>query len=180
SEHPLSRSISWGTLTIGSAYRFSRLPGADAIVEASDAPLIEARTTLTGREVRVGFDLGRSNLPDGPGFPVFVSNLLHWIAPDLGSTVEPPCIVGKSCAVDPRLLGAEIVPIAAASDSGNAAVDAGVPGSVLPAVPREVSFLPRGYDAQFIPDRAGIYRLRRNGLTRVVAVNAGEREAKLP
>ena len=72
---------------------------------------MEARTTLTGREVRIAFDLDASNWPEQPGFPVFVANLLHWIAPDLGRTIEPACTVGTSCALDPRLLGAEVVRI---------------------------------------------------------------------
>jgi Mg-chelatase subunit ChlD len=174
SDHPLSRSILWSGITIGAAYGFSHLQGAETVIEAGDVPLIEARTTLTGREVRVAFDIGRSNWPDEPGFPVFVSNLLHWIAPDLGSTIEPPCIVGTSCVLDPRLLGAEVVPVAVGLDSANAAVAAGRSASVLPAVPSETGFLPPGYEAQFIPDRAGIYRLRRDGLTRFLAVNGSE------
>jgi len=180
SDHPLSRSILWSRITIGPAYGFSPLQGAETIIEAGDVPLIEARTTLTGREVRVLFDIGRSNWPDEPGFPVFVSNLLHWIAPDLGRSVEPPCIVGTSCVLDPRLLGAEVAPVAVGLASANFAVAAGEPTSVLPAVPRGTGFLPPGYDAQFIPDRAGIYRLRRDGLTRFVAVNASRSEAVAP
>ncbi len=180
SDHPLSRSILWSGITIGAAYGFSHLQGAESIIEAGDVPLIEARTTLTGREVRLAFDIGRSNWPDEPGFPVFVSNLLHWIAPDLGRTIEPPCIVGASCVLDPRLLGAEVVPIAVGPDSANTAVAAGRPAPVLPAVPRGTGFLPPGYDAQFIPDRAGIYRLRRDTLTRFVAVNASGSETVPP
>jgi len=179
-DHPLSRSISWSAITIGPAYGFSHLQGAETIVEAGDAPLIEARTTLTGREVRLGFDLGGSNWPDQPSFPIFMSNLLHWMTPDLGRTIEPPCIVGTSCVLDPRLLGAEAVLVTAASDLAGAGGAAGAPAAVLPAVPRRAGFLPRGYDAQFIPDRAGIYRLQRDGLTRFVAVNTGESEAVLP
>jgi uncharacterized membrane protein len=180
SDHPLSRSILWSGITIGAAYRFSHLQGAETIIEAGDVPLIEARTTLTGREVRLAFDISRSNWPDEPGFPVFVSNLLHWIAPDLGRTVEPPCIVGTSCVLDPRLLGAEVVPIVVGIDSANASGAAGRPTPVLPAVRRGTGFLPPGYDAQFVPDRAGIYRLRRDGLTRFVAVNASGSAAVPP
>src|SRR5258708_8889617 len=135
SDHPLSRSILWSGITIGAAYGFSQLQGAETIIEAGDVPLIEARTTLTGREVRLAFDIGRSNLPDEPGFPVFVSNLLHWMAPDLRRTIEPPCIVGTSCVLDPRLLGAEVVPIAVGPDSANAAVAAGRPRPRLPPRP---------------------------------------------
>jgi hypothetical protein len=183
-DHPLSQSISWSAITIGSAYGFSRLQGADTIMEAGGAPLIEARTTLTGREVRVAFDLGGSNWPDEPSFPIFVSNLFHWIAPDLDRSIEPPCMVGTSCGLDPRLLGAEVVLVTAGLDPTNAAAATGAraPALALPAVPREAGFLPHGYDAQFIPDRAGIYRLRRDGLTRYVAVNAtpGESDVVLP
>jgi uncharacterized membrane protein len=183
-DHALSQSISWSAITVGSTYGFSRLQGADTIMEAGGAPLVEARTTLTGREVRVAFDLGGSNWPDEPSFPIFVSNLLHWIAPDLGRTIEPPCIVGTGCTLDPRLLGAEAVLVTPGLDPANAAgaMGAWAPALALPAVPRAAGFLPHGYDAQFIPDRAGLYRLKRDGLTRFVAVNAaaGESEAMLP
>ena len=279
-DHPLSKSMSWGSIMIGSAYGFPRLQGADAIMEAGGAPLVEARTTLTGREVRIAFDLGGSNWPDEPSFPIFVSNLLHWIAPDLGRTIEAPCIVGTSCVLDPRLLGAEATLVTAGlgppgvagaagegrgiacgasspspqSKSAVADFDHSVEGPkpaytrfrlgegrgggsggcgtavpysptptpdpspaeprysegsalqqsdrnrqqptsvgggekrgcraicdspaalALPAVPSAAGFLPHGYDAQFIPDRAGIYRLKRDGLTRLVAVNAPSEE----
>jgi hypothetical protein len=177
SDHPLSRSISWSATVIGAAYGFSRLQGAETILEAGGAALIEARTTLTGREVRIGFDLGSSNWPDEPGFPIFVSNLLHWIAPDLGRTIEPPCIVGASCALDPRLLGGKAVLLAVGPTTADTSGAAGPSAAILPAVPRGADFLPRGYDAQFIPDRAGIYRLERDGLTRFVAVDTGESKA---
>jgi len=179
SDHLLSQSISWSATTIGAAYGFLHLQGAETIVEAGGAPLIEARTTLTGREVRIGFDLASSNWPDEPGFPIFVSNLLHWIAPDLGRIIEPPCIVGTSCALDPRLLGAEVVLLTAGPNTADTNGAVGPSAAVLPAVPRGAGFLPRGYDAQFIPDRAGIYRLERDGLTRFVAVNTGKSEAAL-
>jgi uncharacterized membrane protein len=170
-DHPLARSISWGSIAISSAYRFPRLQGADAILGEEDAPLVEARTTLTGREVRIAFDLAGSNWPAEPSFPIFVSNLLHWIAPDIGRTIEAACIVGQSCVPDPRLLGAEAVLVTAGSGSADAADIAATP--VLAAVPRAAGFLPHGYEAQFIPERTGLYRLTRDGLTRLVAVNTG-------
>ncbi len=52
--------------------------------------------------------------------------------------------------------------------------------------PRAAGFLPQGYEAQFMPDRTGLYRLKRDSLTRFVAVNlppgAGERpqDASVP
>jgi uncharacterized membrane protein len=175
-DHPLSRSIAWSAINIGAVYGLPRLQGAETILEADGVPAIEARTTLTGREVRIGFDLAGSNWSDEPGFPIFVSNLLHWIAPDLGQTIEPACIVGTSCVLDPRLLGGEAVLVTAASNPADAARSAGPSAMVLPAALRHIAFLPRGFDAGFIPDRAGIYRLQREGLTRFVAVNAREGE----
>jgi uncharacterized protein YegL len=161
--HPLSQSIAWSAVEVGTTYGFPGLPGAEAIVEADGAPLIEARTALTGREVRVALDLARSSWPDQPSFPIFVSNLLRWIAPDLGHTIERPCIVGTSCALDPRLIGAEAVLV-----SPEPVTTTAVPS----AIPSSLGFLPRGYDLQFVADRAGIYRFQRDGLTRFVAVNA--------
>src|SRR4029077_16552926 len=35
-----------------------------------------------------------------------------------------------------------------------------------------IEILSRGEDAQFIPDRAGLYRFKRAGLTQLIAVNA--------
>jgi von Willebrand factor type A domain/Aerotolerance regulator N-terminal len=163
SEHPLSQSISWSAIRAGTTYGFPNLPGAETIVETGGAPLIEARTTQTGREVRVALEVERSNWPDQPSFPMFVSNLLHWIAPALGRSIEPACLVGTSCAVDPRLFGAEAVLVTVEPRGATVAP---------PVLPLRSSFVPRGYDRQFVPDRAGIYRIERDGLIRFVAVNA--------
>jgi uncharacterized membrane protein len=168
SDHPLSRSLSWTTVNPGRAYQFPRLAGAAAVAEADSVTLIEARSTLVGREVRVAFDLDGSNWPEQPSFPVFIANLVHWIAPDAGTTIEPSCRVSTSCAFDPRLFGGEasVVTTTPAGVGGTADLQ-----QALPAVPRNTGFLPIGYDEQFIPDRAGLYRITQNGLTRFVAVN---------
>ncbi len=108
SDHPLSQSVAWSSIKPGRAYGFPRLRGAATVADTGTAPLVEARTTPAGREVRVAFDLDASNWPAQPSFPIFVSNLLHWIAPDLGRTIETPCLIGASCVLDPRLLGAEV------------------------------------------------------------------------
>jgi Mg-chelatase subunit ChlD len=170
SDHPLSRSVSWSSVKPTRASAFPRWRGAVAVAESDAAALVEARTTAVGREVRVAFDLDSSNWPEQPGFPLFVSNLLHWVAPDFGRTIEAPCVVGKPCEIDPRLLGAEVVPVAA-TQTGSGASTAGKPDT-RPAPSRTRGVLPRGYDAGFVLDRAGLYRLRQNGLTHLVAVNA--------
>src|SRR5439155_11735242 len=161
-DHPLTDTISWTSMQLGRAYQFSHLPGAKMLLESGGVPLIEARTTLAGREVRIAFDLGSSSWTEQTSFPIFVSNLLHWIAPDLGRTIHNPCIVGTSCALDPRLIGADVNLV-----------------TVRPEETLGVS-APAGqaYDDQFIPDRTGLYRFKRNGLTQLIAVNAPAARAR--
>jgi Mg-chelatase subunit ChlD len=176
-DHPLLRSVDWNAVKPRTGYRFSRLPGATALVEAGAVPLIEARSTPAGREVRIAFDLDGSNWTALPGFPIFISNLLHWIAPDLGRTVDSPCAVGANCTPDPRLAGGQISLVSLRPSDSRAAPDG------EPAVPRVAALLggagnvPRSDDAAFVPDRAGLYRFTRNGLTGYVAVNAPPAEA---
>jgi Mg-chelatase subunit ChlD len=181
-DHPLSRSVAWSVIRPGRAFAFSPLPGAAVLAEAEGAPLIEARSRLAGREIRIAFDLDGSNWPAQPGFPIFIANLVRWIAPDAGGTMEPPCMAAASCVLDPRLLGAEMSLVSAAPAGVSAGRDAAATVMALPAAPRNTDVLPPGYDAQFVPDRAGLYRLTRGSLTRYLAVNvpAGERRAELP
>jgi len=168
-DHPLTDTISSTSIKSGGAYRFSPLRGAQILLESGGAALIEARTTLSGREIRIAFDLASSGWPEQTGFPIFVSNLLNWIAPDLGRTIDKPCIVGRSCAFDPRLLGADVTLVSLHSADTN---DAKAAARRALARPRATGLLPQGYDEQFIPDRAGLYRFKRDGLTQFVAVNA--------
>jgi von Willebrand factor type A domain/Aerotolerance regulator N-terminal len=182
-DHPLLRSVSWSMLSAGRAYRFARMAAGAALAEADGVTLIEARSTPVGREVRIAFDLDGSNWPGQPSFPVFVANLVHWIAPDAGTVIDPSCQIATTCTFDPRLFGGEaslVAPTPAnltgAADSQHATVMA------LPAVPRGPGLLPRGYDGQFMPDRAGLYRITQNRLTRLVAVNvpANDHRAATP
>ena len=104
-------------------------------------PLIEARTTLTGRELRIAFDPGSSDWSHQTSFPIFVSNLLHWIAPNLGQIIDRPCIVGASCALDPRLVDADVnlmtVRSAGTSDAAT--------GLLAPATSSALAILPKGF-----------------------------------
>ena len=95
-DHALTDSIVSTSIRPGRAYRFASLRGAELLLETGVAPLIEARTTPVGREVRIAFDLDSSDWPQQASFPVFVSNLLHWIAPELGRTIDRPCMAGTT------------------------------------------------------------------------------------
>jgi uncharacterized protein YegL len=166
-DHPLTDTISQASIKPGRAYQFSALQGAKMLLESGGVPLIEARTTLAGREVRIAFDLGSSSWTEQTSFPIFVSNLLHWIAPDLGQIIHNPCIVGRSCAVDPRLIGADVGLVTVRPEEAD---DAKTPRVSAPAG--------QSYDDQFIFDRTGLYRFKRNGLTQVMAVNAPAARAR--
>jgi hypothetical protein len=170
-DHPLLRSVSWSMVSAGRAYRFSRMAAAAALAEADGVTLIEARSTPFGREVRIAFDLDGSDWPEQPSFPVFVANLVHWIAPDVGTIIDPACQIATTCTFDPRLFAGEASLVATAPANLMAADLQHATAMALPVVPRGTSLLPRGYDGQFMPDRAGLYRITENGLTRFVAVN---------
>jgi uncharacterized protein YegL len=166
-DHTLTDTISWTSMKPGRAYQFSPLRGAKMLLESGGVPLIEARTTLAGREVRIAFDLGSSSWTEQTSFPIFVSNLLHWIAPDLGRTIHNPCILGTSCALDPRLIGADVGLLTVRPKEAD---DARTPRVSAPAG--------QTYDDQFIPDRTGLYRFNRNDLTQLIAVNAPAARAR--
>jgi Mg-chelatase subunit ChlD len=176
--HPLAQSVEWNAVRPRRGYRFSPLPGAATLLEAGTSPLVEARTTLAGREVRIAFDLDSADWTALPGFPIFISNLMHWVAPDLGRTIDTPCMVGASCAPDPRLVGGQIS-LASSPRANDRAVAAADPAVLaVHALPRRYGFIPQGYDFGFVPDRAGLYRFSRDGLTGFKAVNASAVEAE--
>jgi Mg-chelatase subunit ChlD len=160
-DHPLMDKVSAGSIQPGQAYRFAPRRGAASLLESGGLPLLEARTIAAGRDIRIAFDIGGSGWTEQTSFPIFVSNLLRWIAPDLGRTIDSPCVVGTSCALDPHLIGADVGLVTVSTDRAPADTGAArVPTAAGSAV-----------DDGFVPDRSGLYRLERNGLTRLVAVN---------
>ncbi len=162
-EHPLAANISWDGLELQLGYAFPRLQGATAVLETGGMPLIQARTTPDGREVRVAFDIASSNWPQQTSFPVFVSDLVNWLGVDVGSVAPPPCLVGAPCPIEARLVSGSVT-------DGNGAV-------VWSANTQGVDYLLAGIENTFVPDRAGIYTLQAGDTVRLILVNpntAGE------
>src|SRR5712671_3860965 len=124
-DHPLTESIFATSIKPGRADRLPPLEGSTVLLESGGAPLIEARTTPAGREVRIAFDI--SDWPASPSFPLFVSNLLNWIAPDRGATIDRPCHAGTNCALDPRLAGARVETLAPPVGKGQNRHDPALP-----------------------------------------------------
>jgi Mg-chelatase subunit ChlD len=164
STHRLSTGIDWGRLEVTAAREVPLLEGAVAVVQAADAPLVQARMTRWGAEILVAFDASSSTLFDGVAGPAFVASLVSWIDPHVGRRVAVPCQVSVPCPL----------PIVVLTD-GHSMVDGdGVPVPVSAFDPGGRDVLPQGSDASFVPLRAGFYRLLQpeGGPWRTIAVNA--------
>lgn len=164
--HALSPSVDWGNLTVSRALALRRSPGAEVLLEASGSPLVQARTTEFGREVRVAFELDDSNWPERSAFPAFVANLLHWAIPDLGATVSVGCRVGQPCDIDYRILrgGARLV-----TPSGD---EFHLPSPfVAPPSRSEAAWATPGLDELFRPQQVGTYLVESAAGRQEVPVN---------
>jgi len=168
-DHPLSRSVDWGSLGILSARALPLLPGAVSVLEALGGyPLVQARTTAAGREVVLAFRIEETDWPEQFGFPAFISNLLLWAVPDLGLSVEPPCRPGAFCSLGTTRLAADSRLL---SPSGT---DIALPRQPLISPDDPAAGVELAYDfgAAFVPSRAGVYRLVTENAVRAIAVNS--------
>ncbi len=164
--HPLSAGANWGALAAPRAFAVPALPGASIVVEAAGSPLLQARTTPDGREVRLALAAEASSWANETSYPVFVSALVAWLGIDTGTAAPPPCVVGTFCRLESRLVGAAVTTPDGATLPGAAAGDA--------------AWLPADIDAGFVPPRAGLYRAADARGSHVVAVNrAGHAESDL-
>lgn len=157
-DHALSDLVDWTAVQATRAYRFARLPGARVLAETGGVPLVQARTTPTGREIQIAFDIDSSAWPRGVGFPVFVRNVVDWLGTNVGELVIPPCTAGTPCTIEPRLIGGEVLDEAGAS--------------VWSARIQGVDYLLPGVENTFVPATAGVYRLVDGDETRLLPVNA--------
>ncbi|MCW5715126.1 MAG: VWA domain-containing protein [Bauldia sp.] len=157
-DHALSDLVDWTAVQATRSYRFPRMPGAKVLAETGGVPLVQARTTPTGREIQVAFDIDSSAWPLGAGFPVFVRNVVEWLGTNIGATVIPPCTAGTRCTIEPRLIGGEVL-----DETGASVWSARVSG---------VDYLLPGVENTFVPATAGFYRLVDGDEIRPLPVNA--------
>ncbi len=159
SEHSLAVSVDWSTVELNAAFEVSRLEGSEVLLESSGKPLIQARTTGAGREVIVAFDLLNSSWTNELGFPVFISNIVRWVAPWYAQQQGQHCRVGSVCALEPHSLyqGLSLVPV---SSSGEALT---LPSPFVRPSPErpETAYAP--FADLFYPQQAGLYRLEPGG-----------------
>ena len=157
-DHPLSDGVDWTAVTPRIGYLGARLSGATVLAEWDGAPLVQARTTPVGREVRISFALRDTDWPERASFPVFIANLVRWLGVDLGAVSGASCIVGAPCPIESRLLQARIL----------------APDGTLAWSPASAGadYLLPEFARTFVPDRAGFYRLESGGESRLLSVNA--------
>ena len=79
--HPLLRFVDLADLQVAEALQLSLEDGARSLVEAPDTALLGLIEEPHLRVVVLGFDLMQSDLPLRVAFPVFIGNLLRWLAP---------------------------------------------------------------------------------------------------
>ncbi len=156
--HPLSTGVGWAAIAPEIGYWTPRLAGATVLVESGGVPLIQARTTPNGREVRIAFDLAGSGWSQQSGFPVFISNLVSWLEADFGTLSLVPCRVGVSCPIEARLISGTVF------EENDEAIWS------IETVGEE--FLLPGIDRSFVPERAGFYRLEAGDETRLIVVES--------
>lgn len=169
---PLADAVDLSTVVPGTAFRVLRLPGAVVLLEASNTPLIQARTTGAGREVVVAFDLPTSPWTEELGFPVFIANVVRWIAPWQGQLLGPRCTVGEVCPLEPRALYGGLTLRLVAGEEGAVTLPSPFvsPG---PEAAAEQAWAPPGFADFFYPERAGAYRLGNGGELLIVDAPAG-------
>lgn len=79
--HPVVRGVDPFTLNIERARPFTSAALAPVASSARGTPLVSVNTSTTGpRFVVVGFGPNDSNLASAPAFPVFMGNVLAWLA----------------------------------------------------------------------------------------------------
>ncbi len=157
-DHVLARGVDWTAIAAQTAYRVARMPGAAVLAETGGFPLVQARTTPRGREVQLAFELKDSEWTDRTGFPVFITNLVHWLGVEPGAVAEAVCTVGVPCPIESRLITGRML-----SPDGL---------EVWTGASRTAEFLLPGVELGFVPDRAGFYRIEGKNESHLVPVNA--------
>ncbi|HEV8637396.1 MAG TPA: VWA domain-containing protein [Chloroflexota bacterium] len=110
SDHPLLRHVDWSEVRVGRARRVSLdTLGADweTVVDSDGGPLLAVRQDGRRREALIAFELGQSDLPLRPAFPVLMANLLEWLLPR-GEGAPRTIAPGAAARIEPSPLATEV------------------------------------------------------------------------
>lgn len=119
-EHPLLRHVDWSEVRVAAA---RRLPGTEpsvpspqpsvptggweTVIDSDGGPLLAVREQGGRRQAVLAFELGQSDLPLRPAFPVLMANLLQWLLPrpEEAPRNVPP---GVAAVVEPAPLAQQL------------------------------------------------------------------------
>jgi hypothetical protein len=176
SEHPLLRHVDWSEVRIGEARRVPLDGTWETVVDSDGGPLLAVRTEGGRRQAVLAFDLGQSDLPLRPAFPVLMANLLDWLVPrpDAGPGTVP---AGGEVSVDPAPLAQEVwaeevSSLASQVSSPASTGEAGGGGTSDGRGKGAVELAPPWPPRPFRPRAPGLYRVVQEG-------DAGRQESLL-
>ncbi|MGQ4807346.1 hypothetical protein NKDENANG_00694 [Candidatus Entotheonellaceae bacterium PAL068K] len=98
-QHPLLQFVDFADVRIEEARALRPQAGALSLVDGTDTSLLSVIAEPRLRLVTLAFDPMRSDLPLRVAFPVFISNLLHWVAPQQGDFTAGQIQAGMPYAV---------------------------------------------------------------------------------
>lgn len=85
-KHLATRFAPWNDVRFTQSMAVQLKPWGQAIVEAEKTPLVVAGEQRGHRIVWCGFDLFDTDLPMRVAFPIFITNTLHWLAAQRGTS----------------------------------------------------------------------------------------------
>ena len=109
-DHPLLREVDWSEVRIGRARPVpleSLGSGWETVVDSDVGPLLSVRQEGGRREALLAFELGQSDLPLRPAFPVLMANLLEWLLPR-GEGAPQTVAPGAAARIEPVPLATEV------------------------------------------------------------------------
>lgn len=167
-DHALSQGVDWTALHTIVGFTAPAGNGASVLAAIGDRPLVIARTTRAGRDIRLGLDMAATPWADDPSYLALMVNMLRWSGLAQPAGMEQPCLVGQPCAIPPRALAGTIMPVeeAVISRSENQSQPLLPVGAFA-----EDGTLAEGLDS-FVPQHSGLYRIDdATGRQSFIAVN---------
>ncbi len=96
SGHPLLSHVDWSVVQIASARKLPLGPEWEVVIDSDGGPLLAIRVEGGRRQAALAFELGQSDLPLRPAFPVLMANLIDWL---LARPDEAPRLVAPGAPV---------------------------------------------------------------------------------
>lgn len=106
-DHPLLRHVDWTEVRVAKARRLPLDDSWEKVIDSDGGPLLAVRTEGGRRQAILAFELGQSDLPLRPAFPVLMANLLEWLYPR-PEGVPRSVAAGAAVSIDPLPLAQAI------------------------------------------------------------------------